>query len=1243
MDHWDDALDGPSGLRAYVPQILLDWPEGQPWRALDGTLVSADISGFTALSERLADRGREGAEELSLLICDCFDGMIEDCHERGGDVVKFGGDAILVWFHGDAHAIRAARAAHAMRQTIKRRRTMTDGTTVRVGVSIGLHSGVHYFFSIEVGSEDLIVAGPGATATVSAESAAGSGQILVSAATAELLPVSWLGERVDGDVGLEKALARPLTDWQHTETTTRDASAFIPDDQRAQIVAGALNEHRQVAVAFLGLGGVDAPIGRGDVDDVADKLGTLSRTLTDVCETYGVFLLSTDVYPDGAKLIFTAGAPLSRGDDEERLLRAMREIIDADPGLQLRAGVNRGAVFAGDLGSARRRTYTCMGDAVNLAARLMSKARPGEIIVTRPTMEWASSRFAYEPLEPFHVKGKTVPIYAGRLGEHLGRSTDLDRVEYELVGRRREVEDLMTRATDAWSGRSDVVAVAGGPGIGKSRLAIEPTRRVDVEVAFTRCQPFDRFAAWTVAEPIVRTLLGIDVEAKESVAGRQLIEWLQHNAASLLPLAPLLAAAIDADVPATAESALVLPEFRRDRTLQLLHELIGVAVTSPTWVLIDDAQHADDATRELVELISRDPLPVPLFIVATTPPDDRLAVGQIRLGPLAEVEIAEMVDDLLGERAITPATVRSIVTRSQGNPLFAGELVRALAEDPDADIPESLEAMVEVRLDTLEPADRRLLRTASVLGSEVDIELLARMVDGSLIQRQDRWDRLDRFLERVGAGLVRFRFDTYHRVVYGGLSYRSRRTLHGRLVDVLERQGATETREQLALLAFHASRGADRPRTWNYAVAAAAAATEAAMFGESARLYSMALGAQPRDAADETIREVAERAGDVYEVVGEFDHAERMLALAQRKSIEPRAKARLLRKRAEVAERQGEHARALRHLQRASRVLVDAPWHETIRDEARIQSAKSVIAIRQSRLSDAWELATSALSKAQLIEDWSTASHAALMVDNLVTSLRWEGVEIQRPDVVEFYRRADDPVGEAKYRSNRATDAYYDGDWSEAVRLNRAAATQSAEHGHIVSEATCLHNIAEIFSDQGRLDEARSLFRDAGRSWRAIGYTIGLALLEANLGRLATRSGAYDEAEHHLATAHDEFRALGATTYVTEVELRHIENAAFTDVPERAWPDDADLDADLTLRLYADRLRAIVSDDRSTAIARLAEAVERADSAGLPFESAQLLRVLAEMTGDGDAQRRADRIFADLGGLAWPRLPPMRS
>jgi tetratricopeptide (TPR) repeat protein len=243
--------------------------------------------------------------------------------------------------------------------------------------------------------------------------------------------------------------------------------------------------------------------------------------------------------------------------------------------------------------------------------------------------------------------------------------------------------------------------------------------------------------------------------------------------------------------------------------------------------------------------------------------------------------------------------------------------------------------------------------------------------------------------------------------------------------------------------------------------------------------------------------------------------------------------------------------------------------------------------------------------------------------------------------VAALYRRAGDPVGEAKYLSNRATDLYYDGEWARALELYRTAASMSATHGHTVSEATCLNNIAEILSDQGRLAEAATLFRDAGRSWRSVGYGIGLALLAANRGRLATRSGDHAEAQRLLEEARRAFADLGATVYACETILRAIDDdlVAGVDVAHDRWPTDTQLDAEITLRLYADRLRASTLADDDAARELLASTAERAADAGLPFEEALAWHVAASRFDDEAARHRATEIFARLDVRTPPPVP----
>src|SRR5512145_357811 len=182
------------GLRPYVPNLLGSWHpthDDDRHMQVEGSLAFVDISGFTMLTERLARRGKVGAEEMSDLLNATFAGLLEHARAEGGDLVKWGGDAVLLLFRGAEHASRACRSAFDMRATLRDLGTLrTSAGTVALRMSVGIHSGSFDFYL--VGDPDrhreLLVAGPETSATAVMESIATAGQIVVSGATAHLLP-----------------------------------------------------------------------------------------------------------------------------------------------------------------------------------------------------------------------------------------------------------------------------------------------------------------------------------------------------------------------------------------------------------------------------------------------------------------------------------------------------------------------------------------------------------------------------------------------------------------------------------------------------------------------------------------------------------------------------------------------------------------------------------------------------------------------------------------------------------------------------------------------------------------------------------------------------------------------------------------------------------------------------------------------------------------------------------------------
>ncbi len=190
---------GAAGLSPYVSALAAAWDREAPgvrWRRVDASLCLVDVSGFTTLTERLARRGRVGAEELTNVLNDVFGTMIRLAEGRGGDVLSFGGDALLLLFTGPDHAERAVAAALAMRSSLRMTaRRSTSAGLVDLRASMGVHSGPVDIFRVASTHRELIVAGPAATAVTSLEKDAEAGEILVSEATRNLLPESWTRPR----------------------------------------------------------------------------------------------------------------------------------------------------------------------------------------------------------------------------------------------------------------------------------------------------------------------------------------------------------------------------------------------------------------------------------------------------------------------------------------------------------------------------------------------------------------------------------------------------------------------------------------------------------------------------------------------------------------------------------------------------------------------------------------------------------------------------------------------------------------------------------------------------------------------------------------------------------------------------------------------------------------------------------------------------------------------------------------
>ena len=400
---------GDEALVPYVPALAAEWlaeDRTTRHRRISGSMAFVDISGFTSLTERLTRMGKVGSEELSDILDSTFTALLEQARREDADLVKWGGDAVLLLFRGEDHAARAVRATAAMRRALYSvGRTGSSAGKVTLRMSTGIHSGDFDFFLVGDPNVhlELIVSGPAASRTAELEGAATAGQIAVSPETAAGLPRSAVEQNDDGLLLVRRAPARSARNAtpvspRPAPRTTPGIAVLLPPPVRTHLLAAAGEaEHRTIAVAFIQFSGTDDLIAREGPEALATALDEVVRNVQSACESEGVTFLESDINRDGGKIMLAAGAPRGGEDLERRMLAATRRVVDCAGRLPLRVGVNRGRVFASDFGPSFRRTYSIKGDAINVAARVMGKSSPGQVLAVRDVVSRAGVEVRQAP------------------------------------------------------------------------------------------------------------------------------------------------------------------------------------------------------------------------------------------------------------------------------------------------------------------------------------------------------------------------------------------------------------------------------------------------------------------------------------------------------------------------------------------------------------------------------------------------------------------------------------------------------------------------------------------------------------------------------------------------------------------------------------------------------------------------------------------------------------------------------
>jgi class 3 adenylate cyclase len=582
-------------------------------------------------------------------------------------------------------------------------------------------------------------------------------------------------------------------------------------------------ERRLVTVLFADVVGSTALGEALDPEDVRTLLGRMFAIARDAIERHGGTL--EKFIGDAVMAVF--GLPTAHDDDPARACSAALEFRDRvrdDPvlrqRLEIRLGVNTGEVIAYRDPGADETLIT--GDAVNIAARLEQAADAGTILVGERTAAALGGRFRLGGAVEVAAKGKAEPVRARPL-ESTAPPAPAER-RHRLVGRAADLSQLRLAADRSFDERRPfLVSIIAPAGVGKSRLLEEFLAGLNpaTTVALVQCLPYGQRLTYWPLRSILVSILGLDSDAPPESVRAALGEWLaKTDEPESETMAELLAATVGAAEAEVSDRIALFAAWRRFVEL--------VADRAPLVLVIEDLHWSSDSLLDLLESILQPRADVPLLMVALARLEllDRRpswAGGRrnsmsIDLEPLPEPALRELVTDLLDDPA--DDLVNAIVDRADGNPFFAGEIVRSLAptagstRNPQAiaravaAIPDTVHATVLARLDGLDPAPRRVVQLGAVLGRSFDIRALPVLdehLDRSAVDAAVS-DLVERDFVRWSSGhIATFRHILIREVAYATLARRERARLHAAVGAWLEAQATAGRREdELAeLVAFH--------------------------------------------------------------------------------------------------------------------------------------------------------------------------------------------------------------------------------------------------------------------------------------------------------------------------------------------------------------------------------------------------------------------------------------------------------
>lgn len=1161
----------------YLPDILIkSFSQSRAVQqdiTITGSLLFADLSGFTAMSEKHALMGRLGAEKLTGIMNNCFNSLLGLVFAYGGDVIKFGGDAFLAFFSGFDNTSRAYKCAGDLIHWI----TENGVISTPVGeFSLGIHAGISAgdIYNLYIGDQrkEHLFCGLAVENAYAAADAAGLGQLaLTKQAVGSMsgIDVTKSGD----DYCICNRLHRsksfkfaPRSGWdaisvKSSELFNTGLERFVINGlkERLNYNAGVIEgEHRVLTSLFIGVGSLRANLEENTQSSVA-AINSYFTRINKIIEKHGGVFARLDSSGSSEKMLVFFGAPVSSGCDAENCLKAVIEIQSILPELnenfiipvKHRYGVNTGICFVGDVGGASRREYTAMGDAINLAARLMAKAKYGDILVGEKTVTTCEEKFITREGSLAPVKGKAEPVRLYYLDKQITEGVPAER----MIGREDELKQAQEFIDKIMQGNPSWLLIVGEPGAGKSLLCANIKKmaaEAGLHCAEGACFKHSEKTPYEPLKTIFSGFLHLTSRASQKQRKQALLKYLKKINES--EWEPLIAPLFDYFPTAPPQLRNLPEDIKKEKIRDILCRLFcEINKDRLSVLIIEDVQWVDNASFEIIKSLSgKQGAPGVVFVCRPGDIHDELksksGIETIELAGLSPENSQKLFLSVPGGVVPKQEIIEQVIEKSEGNPFYLEEMAKAFRElgaekfTSGDNIPSGIESVITARIDNLGEAVKKTVRTASVIG-----RVFAYNVLHSIFPDRKRIGKLRGYLEELSrlnlTPLERrqpvleymFKHILTQEVAYNGLPFSARRLLHLKTAEYfVSKKRLVKCQPEIPARHFLLADEDERALPYLFLAGEKAAAEFANT--EAFKFFTKALQVAEKHNHGEYVLKILQSRGRLAKYTSDFKLAESdYLRLKNISKDDSSNQAVALRNLSEIYRQTADYDKAEKTIAELEKLMPEDPHMKVFWLNGRAEIAR-----RRGKLQDCRKKLLEALSVAKVYD--SPADLHALIYNNLGIC-HWSLGRLKESkgyykSALALYRQLKDLAGQSKIINNLGIINDKMGKLCQAAISYEKAQKIFERIGAARSQAYACANLGTNLTSRGYLAQAVEKLKQAKEIFQKIGDQHSLAYTEGDIGFVYFCWGDFEKASYYFNTALDIGLNLKDDEFILETQLR---------------------------------------------------------------------------------------------------------